>query len=131
MITYTRRERVSDAVGARSVDNRPRKRRREVDEFDDMKQALSMQEMEDPMLAGEYSDSIFSYMRELEPEILVEYSGYSFSEMEPAVLDMISFLSENYVTRTAPFHKYKTRRRSFVSLLVARWIERRSHIHIL
>jgi hypothetical protein len=75
MITYTRRERVSDAVGARSVDNRPGKRRREVDEFDDMKQALSMQEMEDPMLAGEYSDSIFSYMREL--EVLVVLVAFS------------------------------------------------------
>ncbi|KAF9148695.1 hypothetical protein BG015_009558 [Linnemannia schmuckeri] len=69
--------------------------------------------------------------REDWPAILVEYSGYSFTEMEPVVLDMISFLSESYVTRTAPFHKYQTRRRSFVSLLVARWIERRSHIQIL
>ncbi|KAG0063153.1 G2/mitotic-specific cyclin [Linnemannia elongata] len=69
--------------------------------------------------------------REDWPAILIEYSGYSFVEMEPAVLDMISFLSESYVTRTAPFHKYQTRRRSFVSLLVARWIERRSHIQIL
>ncbi|KAF8934028.1 G2/mitotic-specific cyclin [Haplosporangium gracile] len=69
--------------------------------------------------------------REDWPAILVEYSGYSFAEMEPVVLDMISFLSESYVTRTAPFHKYQTSRRSFVSLLVARWIERRSHIQIL
>ncbi|KAG0283894.1 Cyclin-A2 [Linnemannia gamsii] len=316
--TLTRREREDDAVGVGSADTRPGKRRREVDEFDDMKQALLMQEIEDPMLAGEYSDSIFSYMRELEimlapsigylesrprnawsvrrlcvdiacrvcdslntvgetvflavnlldrylscrtlqddlyqprilivtcvlvaskfeernpyaraidflhilgrlglppldpavfcagernllqffdyklgwpgplsflrrcsradscdqaarlvakyiieailiderfvlyrpslqaasalyigrsmqgredwPDILIEYSGYSFSEMEPAVLDMIAFLSENHVTSTAPFYKYKTRRRSFVSLLVARWIERRSHIQIL
>ncbi|KAF9142338.1 G2/mitotic-specific cyclin [Mortierella sp. GBA39] len=69
--------------------------------------------------------------REDMPAIMIEYSGYSFAEMEPAVLDMISFLSESYVTRTAPFHKYQTKRRSFVSLLVARWIERRSHIQIL
>ncbi|KAF9903545.1 hypothetical protein EC991_003750, partial [Linnemannia zychae] len=42
-------------------------------------------------------------------QVLVRYSGYSFVEMEPAVLDMVSFLSESYVTTTAPFHKYQTR----------------------
>ncbi|KAF9296754.1 G2/mitotic-specific cyclin [Linnemannia elongata] len=270
MATHTRLERAVEVEGA--SDKRPGKRRRDIDESNELQRALRTQEIEDPMLAGEYSESIFSYMRELEimlapaigcrtlqdnlhqprvlivtcvliaskfeernpfarvvdflhilarlglppldpsvfragerhllqffdyklgwpgplsflrrcsradhcdqaarlvakyileiiliderfvlyrpslqaaaalyigrsmqgredwPAILIEYSGYSFVEMEPAVLDMISFLSESYVTRTAPFHKYQTRRRSFVSLLVARWIERRSHIQIL
>ncbi|KAF9135017.1 G2/mitotic-specific cyclin, partial [Mortierella sp. 14UC] len=42
--------------------------------------------------------------REDWPHILVIYSGYTFVEMESAVLDMISFLSESYVATTVPFH---------------------------
>lgn len=64
--TLTRREQGDETAVVRSADTRPGKRRREIDEFDDMKQALLMQEIEDPMLVGEYSESIFSYMRELE-----------------------------------------------------------------
>ncbi|KAG0200164.1 G2/mitotic-specific cyclin, partial [Mortierella sp. NVP41] len=40
--------------------------------------------------------------REDWPTIMIQYSGYAFVELEPAVLDMISFLSESYVTHTAP-----------------------------
>ncbi|KAG0280090.1 G2/mitotic-specific cyclin [Linnemannia exigua] len=69
--------------------------------------------------------------REDWPNILALYSGYAFEQIEPAVFDIVSFLSENSITQTTPFRKYQARRRSYVSVLVARWIERRSHIQIL
>ncbi|KAK3842341.1 MAG: cyclin-like protein [Linnemannia gamsii] len=69
--------------------------------------------------------------REDWPHILALHSGYSFEQMEPAVFDMVSFLSEDSITQTTPFRKYQARRRSYVSVLVARWIERRSHIQQL
>lgn len=66
MATHTRLERAVGAEEARSSDTRPGKRRRDIDESDELKRTLRIQEVEDPMLAGEYSESIFSYMRELE-----------------------------------------------------------------
>lgn len=64
MATHTRLERAVEVEGA--SDKRPGKRRRDIDESNELQRVLQIQEIEDPMLAGEYSESIFSYMRELE-----------------------------------------------------------------
>lgn len=65
-VTHTRLERVVEAEEAGSSDTRPGKRRRVIGESNELQRTLWAQEIEDPMLAGEYSESIFSYMRELE-----------------------------------------------------------------
>ena len=52
---------------------------------------------------------------------MMEYSGYTLQELEPAIMDVISFLRDPIVTTTVAYRKYGTKSYSRISVFVIDW----------
>ncbi len=52
---------------------------------------------------------------------MTEYSGYTLQELEPAIMDVITFLSDPIVPTTVAYKKYGTKSYSRVSAFVIDW----------
>ncbi|KAF9946377.1 hypothetical protein BGZ70_003255 [Mortierella alpina] len=54
-------------------------------------------------------------------QTMMKYSGYTLQELEPAIMDVISFLKDPIVTTTFAYKKYSTRTYSRISAFVIEW----------
>ncbi|KAF9927776.1 G2/mitotic-specific cyclin [Mortierella alpina] len=52
---------------------------------------------------------------------MTEYSGYTLQELEPAIMDVISFLKDPIVPTTVAYRKYSTKSYSRISAFVIDW----------